>query len=250
MIKKGDNMLKNTRERLIDELNHFNAKLKETKTQYEKLTKEYNTGKELINASHAQKNASTALFGGMLPTGSTLLIGGGFTIAYWAFIGPIILAGEGILALFFARIIFKNIKNYKKANKRLETAQANVTTSYNLYDDLDMLENDLEIRVDYLMNKCLKEIQRYEENIRRLWSVLANNNLLGLLEIKEEGADLSSILEAEWEDYLEEIKNMPVSNLHLTTDGLTEECYKESTQKLHVEPKKLENKPSNPLSLY
>ena len=245
-------MLKNTRKRLIEELNRFNSELKKSKDRYSELEREYTIGHELLNAINYQKNTSSALFGGILPAGAILLLGGAAAFAFWEFIGPGILIGELLFSALFGVNTLKNYKKYKEANKRLETAQDNVEgANFNFIDELDIFESDLDLRVGYLMSKEQKNITMCEDSIKNLWSILTSNNLIGTLEQnKDTDIDISNALLAEWEAYLEELENIPISSVHLENDDITEDCYKESTQKLHIEPKKLENKPTHQLSAY
>ncbi len=261
MINKGDNMLKNTRKRLIQELNNFNEELKKAKAKHAELESEYTVGHELLNAINYQKNTSSALYGGMLPASAIILLGGAAAFAFWEFIGPGIIIGELLFAAFYGRVTIKNYKRYKESNKRLETAQDKAEEeNFNFIGELDIFENDLDIRVKYLMDKEQKNIAMYEDSIKNLWGILTSNNLIGTLEQSHDAnIDTSSALLAEWEAYLEELANTPISAVHLETDDITEDCYKESTQKFHVEPKKiennveskkLENKPTHQFSIY
>lgn len=245
-------MLKKIRERLIDELSYFNEELKKNKKQYEKLESEYKTGQELIRATNYQKNASAALFGGILPASSMLLIGGFLIFIFWEMIGKFLLAGEILLALCFGRNVMKNLENYNMANKRLDTARKNISDSqFDLIEELDIYEADLDIRVRYHMENYLKNIQMYEDSIKSLWSILNSDDLSNVLKNSNQSPiDLSKILEEEWFLYLEEIGKNPISEVHLGVDEIAETCYKETTEKLHVEPKKLENKPHHPLQAY
>lgn len=244
-------MLKTIRERLIDELRYFSEELKKAKREYAKYEKEYKSGQELIKATNYQKTTSSALFGGILPSSTILLVGGGFIFAFWEIIGKFLLAGEIFLAIYFGKNFIKNIKNYKAANKRLETAQGNISDSiFEGVDDLGIFEFDLDIRVQYNIDNYAKKIKMYEESIKSLWSILNSNNLANMLDISYQNTlDISNILEEEWTEYLEEISKIPISEVHFEPGEMDEECYKEATRLFHVEPKKLENKPQHPLSI-
>lgn len=104
-------------------------------------------------------------------------------------------------------------------------------------EDLELLEKLLDIRLD---SKLCKDLT---SSIQKNISQLLSDDYVGLcVENVNDRSKVATALEKEWEAYLEEINNMPISDMHLGGYSLADECY---TQELNVEPKKLENKPQH-----
>lgn len=250
-------MLKHTIKYLKEKLESTNNKIKKlikNREEYDGLKAKYEEGKRYIDAYKENVEAKDLLIG------NNIVVFIKATIAS-AFIGAISFLLAAPLYLLFLPLIGaivyyvpKSIITINKNNKNLKEIKDSLT----LFGEKELEDINIEDFEENLIRDTKYKISMNETLIS--WFSNDRSIILSLLHIvcvlpEDEIADalihyeepinsnfLNRALEEEWYGYLEEMNNIPISEVHLEGSSISEECLKEATQKFHIEPTSLKEK--------
>lgn len=251
-------MLKNAREYLKKEYEKKVNKIRSLYRRHEELedlNTKYQEGKPYVDAYKDLSWKKSDLIGdSILCGGITIVLG----ICIVLVLHPFTLACNIAMAILLgadALKIGKSLINYNKAKKKFKETKG-LLTLHGLFnkeelENAEEFERNLPKDIEFKLRMNELDISCLTKDATILWDILSSDDFeAALLRHKGSLDSINRALYEEWLGYIEEISKKPNIKAHLPEPLVENDSYKESIQKLHVKPKKLEKNPNHPLSIY
>ncbi|MCX4365374.1 MAG: hypothetical protein OSJ70_06350 [Bacilli bacterium] len=246
MLKNAGKYLKKEQERVsshISFLEEYLESLKRTKAEARALVDSYNvklTGKE-------------KMFTDMINDILKIMVG--YSIINVVFVSLPIIPTISLVLMGIAYCVHLgvNISKYKTAKGLYKDILENLETfdpgGYDGIYDIELNLCSLTIaKIDNAMRELDRETQ-YLNSIKDILSRVDVNDkglkYADLYENCQTDEEYKAVLEQEWMAYLDEISRINPELVSLEPGNIPEECYKNSTKKLHYVPDKLEDLDNN-----
>lgn len=247
-------MLKHAREYIKREFEKKHAKLQKLQKfeeEYEILKAKCDEGKRYSDVFIEVDKAKSNLIGDIIFCFiATIMIG----ICMIAALHPFTInfyVGMAVLLGCDALKVGKAVLNLKRANKKLEEAESNLTFfNPEEINDIQEFEKTLH-RYSETIGLNQLEIAHLTRDLTALWDILSSDDFTEALIRHEKNINVvDQALYQEWLGYIEELKNAPISGIHLSQFSTNKKRYPEGREPIYAEPKKLEKNPNHPLSTY
>lgn len=238
-------MLKNTERYLKDEIISARNELKKESALFNERKGAYEKHNDILK-TWKNINISKNNIGNFLKIIGVLIMGCLFfnAVVTSVFAKIVLLGIYGGLGALFTFGLVHEIIDYKKNNNKFRNS--NEYSEENFRHVGNTKKPVLQYTVDYeksLVDESFNDISSIQEYIHIIEEILESEDYIDIIaKYKEEKGYFTDALLAEWDSYLEELQHIKPEKVDLTRTPLTEDCYKEATEKYHVDIKKLEKK--------
>lgn len=234
-------MLKRTKEYLIEELSNANSELIKELNLLNSRQITFNKHNEILKAWKKVRDGKSDLVGAIKSFFGVLLLGVIFALLQYGIKYTIII--EVFCALVeavIAGIIVHTAIEYKKNKDNFQNIPNSEQEDFSLVGNTNVpiFEYTVE-RERALVDESNKDIKAYNEYIKIICDIIESDDYIEkIIKYNEEKGFFTDAFTVEWESFLNEREKPENTNIRI--NNLTEEAYKDATQHLHVDIKKLE----------